>query len=138
MPAPAKVTDTHTASNVSVIDKEHDILKDPPEEKEYKHKYVIRAAFNIPLWPACTDPKSEEMVNAKIAWKLRIISSDTVAIVRDTDKEDREAALKKSWEDAEPGRAEKAKKSRQYFLLQKRRDAGEELTQDELNILRRP
>jgi len=31
--------------------------------------------------------------------------------VKDTDKEDKEAALKKSWEDAEPGRVEKAKKS---------------------------
>jgi hypothetical protein len=39
-------------------------------------------------------------------------SSETVAIIKDTDKEDREKALKVSWETAEPGRAEKAVKSR--------------------------
>lgn len=49
---------------------------------------------------------------------MRVWASDTVAVVRDTEKEEKEAALKKSWEDAEPGRSEKAKKSRQVFLLQ--------------------
>jgi len=44
-----------------------------------------------------------------------VISSETVAIVRDTTKEDREKAIKKSWEDQEPGRADKAKKSRIKF-----------------------
>jgi hypothetical protein len=120
---------------VSVLDREHEILKDP-EEKEYKHKYVIRAAFNIPIWPGCTDAKSSE--TERIHWKLRVISSDTLAITRDTEKEDKEAALKKSWEDAEPGRAEKAKKSRQFYLIQCKKDAGEELTEEELNILKRP
>jgi len=47
-------------------------------------------------------------------------SSETVAIIKDTDKEDREKALKASWETAEPGRAEKAVKSRQRFLLLKK------------------
>ncbi len=44
-----------------------------------------------------------------------MISSETVGIVRDTEKEDREKAIKKSWEDREAGRAEKAKKSRTKY-----------------------
>jgi len=35
-------------------------------------------------------------------------SSETLALIKDTDKEDREKALKTSWETEEPGRAEKA------------------------------
>jgi hypothetical protein len=41
-----------------------------------------------------------------------------LGIVKDTDKEDKEKALKASWEANEPGRAEKAKRSRQKFILQ--------------------
>jgi len=48
---------------------------------------------------------------------MRVCASDTVAVVKDNEKEEKEAALKKSWEDAELGRAEKAKKSRMFFLL---------------------
>lgn len=43
---------------------------------------------------------------------MKIYSSESLAIVKDTDKEDRERALKASWEQNEPGRGEKAKKSR--------------------------
>ena len=41
-----------------------------------------------------------------------MFNSETLALVKDTDKEDREKALKTSWETADPGRAEKAAKSR--------------------------
>jgi len=54
--------------------------------------------------------------------------------VKDTDKEDRERALKASWEQAEPGRAEKAKKSRLKFILKERLRRGEQLTEEELAI----
>ena len=46
---------------------------------------------------------------------LKVIGSDTVVVVRDTDKEDKEKALMKSWEEKEPGRAEKAKKARKKY-----------------------
>jgi hypothetical protein len=52
-----------------------------------------------------------------IHWFLKVISTETVGIVRDTDKEDREKAIKKSWEDGEPGRSEKAKKARRKFVI---------------------
>lgn len=47
-------------------------------------------------------------------------SSETLAIIKDTDKEDKEKALKAQWEAEEPGRAEKAKLSRQKFVLKKK------------------
>lgn len=50
-----------------------------------------------------------------IHWFLTIFSTDTVGVLRDTTKEDREKAIKKSWEDKEPGRAERAKKCRGKF-----------------------
>jgi len=58
--------------------------------------------------------------------------------VKDTDKEDREKALKASWETTEPGRAEKAGKSRQKYLLQQKLSKGEELTEEEQAILKEP
>jgi len=51
-----------------------------------------------------------------ITWVIKFYTSDTIAVIKDTDKEDRERALKNSWETAEPGRAEKAAKSRMRFL----------------------
>ena len=56
-------------------------------------------------------------------------------MIKDTDKEDKEKALKASWEADEPGRAEKAQISRQKFILKKKQKAGETLTEEELAIV---
>ena len=48
---------------------------------------------------------------------MKLFTSETIAVIKDTDKEDREKALKASWEAAEPGRAEKAAKSRARYLI---------------------
>jgi len=66
---------------------------------------------------------------------LKFFTSETIALIKDTDKETKEKALKASWEAAEPGRAEKAAKSRQRYLIQQKQKAGEHLTEDELAIL---
>ena len=50
-------------------------------------------------------------------WFLQVISTQTVAFVKNTDKEDKEKAIKKSWEEAEPGRSEKAKIARRKFEI---------------------
>jgi len=47
-----------------------------------------------------------------VHWFLTIFATDTVGVLRDTTKEDKEKAIKKSWEDKEPGRSERAKKCR--------------------------
>lgn len=75
---------------------------------------MLEATFDLRDWP---DAKTLSAVTENLHWFLRVISTETVAIVRDTDKEDREKAIKKSWEDSEPGRAEKSKKARRKFEI---------------------
>jgi hypothetical protein len=70
-----------------------------------------------------------------IGWIIRVFSNETIGFVKDTSKEDMERALKESWEIAEPGRAEKAKKSRAKYLLQLKKEKGEELTYEEEQLL---
>ena len=94
---------------------------------------MVQATFDLHEWPNC---KTENEETEEVSWCLKIFSSETVAIVKDTDKEDREKALKASWETNEPGRAEKAKKSRQKFLLQQRLKKGEELTEEEMALVK--
>jgi len=69
------------------------------------------------MWPEC---KTHNEHTEGISWVSKWFTSETLALVKDTDKEDKEARLKASWETAEPGRAEKATKSRQRFLLMKK------------------
>jgi hypothetical protein len=76
---------------------------------------VLQAVFDLHLWP---EAKVENEGTENITWVLKFFTSDTIALIKDTDKEDREKALKASWETAEPGRAEKAAKSRQRYLIQ--------------------
>ena len=66
---------------------------------------------------------------------MKWFTSETIALIKDTDKEDREKALKLSWENTEPGRAEKAAKSRARFSAQQKKARGEELTDADNEIL---
>lgn len=100
---------------------------------EVKHNYVIQAVFDLDFWPDCKTVNEE---TKGISWLMKWYTSETVALVKDTDKEDREKALKASWEANEPGRAEKAGASRRRFQLQKKKQAGEELTEEELDYLK--
>ena len=68
-------------------------------------------------------------------WIIRVFSSDTLGFCEDTHKEDKEKAVIASWEEAEPGRAEKAKNSRRRFLLMKKKNNGEELDEEEEKFL---
>jgi hypothetical protein len=84
------------------------------EDEETKHLYVMQATFDLTAWPEC---KTENEHTNDIMWYMKVFSSETLAIVKDTDKEDKEKALKASWEANEAGRAEKAKRSRAKFIL---------------------
>jgi hypothetical protein len=107
-----------------------------------KHNYVIQANFDLNEWPECKDARDENTKN--LFWTMKIISSDTIAIVKDTDKEDAEKNLKESWERLDPGRNDKGKKSRIKFILSKRLRSGDLLTgmliflflEEEMDILK--
>ena len=61
-------------------------------------------------FPEC---KKDSDVTKDIYAILKIVgASDSIAILKDTEKEDNEKGIKKSWEDNEPGRAAKAAISR--------------------------
>ena len=85
------------------------------------------------MWPEC---KTANEQTEGLTWTIKMFNSETLALVKDTDKEDREKALKASWETADPGRAEKASRSRQRYLLLKKQKSGEELTEEELEVLK--
>ena len=68
-------------------------------------------------------------------WIIRVFSSDTLGFCEDTHKEDKERAVIASWEEAEPGRAEKAKNSRRRYLLMKKKNNGDELDEEEEKFL---
>jgi hypothetical protein len=71
--------------------------------------YILQCTFDLREWP---DAAEVSAFTDQIHFVLSVLSTDTIAVVHDTTKEDRERAIKKSWEDNEAGRAEKAKRSR--------------------------
>lgn len=68
-------------------------------------------------------------------WLLRIYVSDPVLLAKDTSKEDSEKLLKDNWESYEPGRSEKARKSRLKHLIMCKKNMGKKLTIDEEQLL---
>ena len=102
------------------------------EGEETKHNYVIQAVFDLHLWPEC---KTVNDQTEGITWCIKLFNSDTLALCKDTDKEDKEKALKASWETAEPGRAEKASASRRRYQLQQKQKKGEKLTEEDIEFL---
>ena len=70
-----------------------------------------------------------------IAWEFKIISTETIAVVNDTDKEDIEESIRLTWESAQPGRAEHAKKNRLRHLAELKRDSNLELDEEDVKIL---
>ena len=92
-------------------------MEEGEEEVEVKHNYVVQAIFDLNMWPECASVNEE---TEGVTWAMKWYTSETLALVKDTDKEDRERALKQSWEATEPGRADKASSSRRRFQLQKK------------------
>ena len=113
------------------------LLKSELVEGVAKPAYVIQLRFDITDWPECTKPCEDTL---GLNWVLRIISSDSVAVMKDTTKENRERQIKASWEQAEPGRAQKARSSReQYLPIYKRlHESAEGVTQLHLHLQSTP
>lgn len=89
-----------------------DIVFLPPPKKE-KQLYVVQGRIQVQSDINLVDEEN------KLSWKLRLVSAAVLAIKNDTEKEDRQAAIKASWEAAQPGRAAKAKKAREKYLQTK-------------------
>jgi hypothetical protein len=98
-------------------------------------EYTLQAKFDLREWPEAAQRTDK---TDKISWVLQIFSQETLALVRDTKQEDKEKQTRKSWEDTEPGRAERAKKARRKFLIEVKKERGEQLTEEEEQILNAP
>lgn len=109
-----------------------DTAEEGKENEEVKHNYVIQALFDLNEWP---EGKSQCEQSDEFTWLIKMYSSETLALIKDTDKEDKEKSLKGQWEADEVGRAEKAKISRQKYLLKIKQKNGETLTEEELEIV---
>lgn len=119
--AAAKASDKKEALNLEAQNLENF------KEKENTPYSIICAvdASEAPFWL-----KSEE-----IEWSIRVFSSDSLAFVKDTSKEQFEKSLKDSWEVNEPGRALKAKTSRFKFILENKFTQNENLNKEEVKFL---
>jgi hypothetical protein len=96
------------------------------------HSYILQCEFDLSEWPDCVK-RTED--TAGLGWVLKIVSPSSVAVVRDTEKEDREQAIKDSWEEAQSGRADKAQKCRLKYIAEYKKAHGQELTPEEEAML---
>ena len=104
-------------------------------KEDQNRNYYLQARFDLREFASCITSSEE---TKSIAWVLKVFVNEPVAFVRDTQKEDFEKAIKKAWEDKEPGRQEKAKKSRQKYLLFLKKSEGGVLTEAENELLNEP
>jgi hypothetical protein len=70
------------------------------------------------------DPLAQGAAGEKeeIKWTLRVLSSSAPTVMVDKSAEEEFAAIKQAWEKAAPGRAKKAKATRDRFLEEKKTD----------------
>ncbi|KAJ3357687.1 hypothetical protein HDU83_004842 [Entophlyctis luteolus] len=89
----------------------------PSSASPAKAKKKLSAGAGI--HPIIADAAAANMALDPI-WKLRIVSTDaaTLAIVKDTEKEDRYKMIKDSWEANQTGRCAKAREARDAYLKQ--------------------
>lgn len=96
-------------------------------------QYLLVCYYDLRDWPeAATGNPENEGVN----WAVRVFACDTVVLVRDTRKEDKEDSIRKGWEATQPGRSELAKSSRARFLIQQKSLQGEPLTDAEKAVIK--
>lgn len=100
-----------------------------------EENYYLQVRFELRNAP---EMKTENEKSQHIAWVVRVYSTETVGVVKDSQLEEHRAALKKSWEDAEPGRAEKGIKARAKFELLQKKLGGGVLEESESQMLNEP
>jgi len=92
------------------------VLIEMPDYSKSLTQYKIECVLDeseIPKW----------LLHEKtLEWKIDVFSSETIGFVKDTTKEDAERALIQSWENAKPGRADKAQKARIKFLEERKNE----------------
>ena len=99
----------------------------------------VQSQIPLPYLLICYIEDSFDVNNSiakdKLNWNIKVFSSEKLSFVKEFSKEDKEKSLKNNWEENEPGRAEKAKTSRQKYFIEKIKKEGGKLTMEQLDIL---
>ena len=70
-----------------------------------------------------------------MVWQFRALNSNSLAILKDTIKQDNENKLKQQWEIDQPGRTKLSSTSRVKFMVEQKKENGEVLTLEDHRIL---
>ena len=116
--------------------------KNKPKDKHKQNENNDNNKFETYILKCSLDPydcpdylKDISLYNNDFYWNIAVFSTDPICFVKNTIKEDMEEAIKEKWEIRQPGRAAKAKISRQKFFLNIKSKSGELLTEEEQEIL---
>ena len=114
----------------------------PENKKTIGNKNINQTETNIIHYPyllICFIDESIDINNSiaknNLNWTIKVFSSDNLCFIGDVSKEENEKLLKTGWEENEPGRKEKAKISREKFILENVLKNGGKLTENERLIL---
>ncbi len=74
-------------------------------------------------------------INNDIGYTIRVFSSDSIAFIKDTSKEDHEKQMKDDWESKDEGRALRASKSRKRFIISEKISRKMPIDEEEKKII---
>ncbi len=106
--------------------------KEGEDGYHFMRDYRFEAKFNLEEWPEAAYPNDQ---TSDIHWDLKIFATDNILIIEDSREKEFFEKIINNWEETEPGRSEKAKRSRERYLLLRKQEIGEELTEEEVDFL---
>ena len=95
--------------------------------------YSIMCVLDIEQCPSWLINPNE--YKGDVYWKISVFSTDSLTFIKNTIKEDREKAVIESWEINEPGRKNKAEKSRKKYFINIKYKNGEILSTEEEQLI---
>ena len=95
--------------------------------------YSIKCVLDIEQCPPWLLSPNE--YKGDVYWKISVFSTDSLTFIKNTIKEDKEKAVIESWEINEPGRKNKAEKSRKKYFVNVKYKNGEVLSPEEEELI---
>ena len=95
--------------------------------------YSIKCVLDIEQCPSWLLSPNE--YKGDVYWKISVFSTDSLTFIKNTIKEDKEKAVIESWEINEPGRKNKAEKSRKKYFVNIKYKNGEILSPEEEELI---
>ena len=112
--------------------------KEKDKDKDNSNKlileaYSIKCVLDIEQCPSWLLSPNE--YKGDVYWKISVYSTDSLTFIKNTIKEDKEKAVIESWEINEPGRKNKAEKSRKRYFVNIKYNNGEVLSPEEEELI---